>query len=166
MIATMEKIEALLSDPKVTWDQMVEEADTGVARLIDAIRAKRPDLVPALIAKKERQKFNPQLRPTVDRAKARIAPAVAMAGLDPTGTVSANALRLTAATMMQVDDTSLPYGASTALQEVLAENGCIPPTSSCLRWFRLRLLKEADDLHHQHGLPEGFLNWLTGKTLA
>lgn len=166
MIATMEKIEALLSDPKVSWDQTVEEAGTCVARLIDAIRAKRPDLVPALIAKKERQKVNPRMRPTVDRAKARIVPAVVTAGLDPAGSVTANALRLTAATMMQVDDTSLPYGAWTALQEVLAENGCIPATSGSLRCYRLRLLKEADDLHHQHGLPDGFLIWLTGKTLA
>ena len=166
MTVTMENIEALLSDPRVTWDQTVEEVGVGVARLIDAIRAKRPDLVPALIAKKERQKVNPRMRPTVDRAKARITSAVTMAGLDPTSTVSANALRLTAATMMQVDDTSLPYGAWTALQEVLAENGCIPATSASLRWYRLRLLKEADDLHHQHGLPDGFLKWLTGKTLA
>ncbi|GLS86826.1 hypothetical protein GCM10010873_18000 [Cypionkella aquatica] len=166
MIATMEKIEALLADPKVSWDQTVEEAGTCVARLIDAIRAKRPDLVPALIAKKERQKVNPRMRPTVDRAKARIVPAVVTAGLDPAGSVTANALRLTAATMMQVDDTSLPYGAWTALQEVLAENGCIPATSGSLRCYRLRLLKEADDLHHQHGLPDGFLKWLTGKTLA
>ncbi|WP_422002341.1 hypothetical protein [Roseovarius mucosus] len=166
MIATMEKIEALLSDPKVSWDQTVEEAGTCVARLIDAIRAKRPDLVPVLIAKKERQKVNPRMRPTVDRAKARIVPAVVTAGLDPAGSVTANALRLTAATMMLVDDTSLPYGAWTALQEVLAENGCIPATSGSLRCYRLRLLKEADDLHHQHGLPDGFLKWLTGKTLA
>lgn len=166
MIATMEKIEALLSDPKVSWDQTVEEAGTCVARLIDAIRAKRPDLVPALIAKKERQKVNPRMRPTVDRAKARIVPAVVTAGLDPAGSVTANALRLTAATMMQVDDTSLPYGTWTALQEVLAENGCIPATSGSLRCYRLRLLKEADDLHHQHGLPDGFLKWLTDKTLA
>lgn len=166
MIATMEKIEALLADPAVTWDQTVAEVGIGVARLIDAIRARRPDLVPSLIAKKERQKVNPRMRPTVDRVKARITPAVVVAGLDPTSTVSANALRLTAATMMQMDDTSLPYGAWTALQEVLAENGCIPATSSCLRWYRLRLLKEAADLHQRHGLPDGFLNWLTGKTLA
>lgn len=166
MTATIENIEALLSDPKVTWDQTVEEAGIGVARLIDAIRSKRPDLVPALIAKKERQAINPRMRPTVDRAKARIAPAVGAAGLDPAGSVTANAVRLTAATMMQVDDTSLPYGAWTALQEVLAENGCIPATSGSLRCYRLRLLKEANDLHQQHGLPDGFLKWLTGKTLA
>lgn len=42
MIATVEKIETLLADPKVTWDQTVEDAGTCVARLIDAIRAKRP----------------------------------------------------------------------------------------------------------------------------
>jgi hypothetical protein len=166
VIATIEKIEALLSDPSMTWDQTVEEAGTSVARLIDAIRVKRPDLVPALIAKKERHKANPRMRPTVDRAKAHIAPAVRHAGLDPASTVTANALRLTAATMMQVDDTSLPYGAWTALQEVLAENGGIPATSSSLRWYRLRLLQEATDLHEQHGLPDGFLQWLTGKTLA
>lgn len=166
MTATLEKIEALLADPKVTWDQTVEEAGIGVARLIDAIRGKRPDLVPALIAKKERHKTNPRLRGTVDRAKAQVTPAVRAASLEPADTIAANALRLTAATMMQVDDTSLPYGAWTAMQEVLAENGCIPATSASLRWHRLRLLKEADALHDLHGLPDGFLKWLTGKTLA
>ncbi len=166
MTATLERIEVLLADPKVTWDQTVEEVGIGVARLIDAIRAKRPDLVPALVAKKERQKVNPRMRATVDKAKAHVAPAVKQAGLDPTDAIAANAFRLTAATMMHVDDTCLPYGAWTALQEVLAENGCIPATSASLRWYRLRLLKEADNLHHQHRLPDGFLKWLTGKTLA
>lgn len=166
MTATLEKIEALLADPKVTWDQTVEEAGMGVARLIDAIRGKRPDLVPALIAKKEKHKTNPQMRGVVDRAKARIVPAVNLAGLVPADAIAANAFRLTAASMMQVNDTSLPYGAWTALQELLAENGCIPATSASLRWYRLRLLKEAEGLHSQHGLPDGFLKWLSGKTLA
>lgn len=166
MTATLEKIDALLADPEVTWGQTVEEAGIGVARLIDAIRDKRPDLVPALIAKKEKHKTNPQMRGAVDRAKAQIAPAIGRSGLMPTDSIAANALRLTASSMMQVDDTSLPYGAWTALQEVLAENGCIPPTSASLRWYRLRLLKEAEDLHAQHNLPDGFLKWLSGKTLA
>ena len=157
-------LEGMIRDPGVSWASLVASARGNQANLEGTVKGNLPHLLPALVAKKSAGIATSHHQAKVDASIPVVEQAVKRAGLNPLGASAANAYRLITAVMIELGSTKLPYGCNAAIQAVLTAQGCLPPASSCLRFYRHHLLKDPAQVDAAFGLPDGWQTMVTHKS--